>query len=81
MLYDLAKKGTEKVTGKWNELGRALCRRREEHGATWSGGRCPCPWQGGWNTMIFKVPYNPDHPMIPLADKGSYCPLSRCCIL
>jgi len=17
--------------------------------ATWSGGRCPCPWQGGWN--------------------------------
>jgi len=17
--------------------------------ATWSSGRCPCPWQGGWN--------------------------------
>jgi len=17
--------------------------------ATWSGGRCPCPWHGGWN--------------------------------
>jgi len=21
----------------------------------WSGGRCPCPWQGGWNQTIFKV--------------------------
>jgi len=19
--------------------------------ATWSSGRCPCPWQGGWNQM------------------------------
>lgn len=22
------------------------------------GGRCPCPWQGGWNRMIFKTPSN-----------------------
>ena len=29
--------------------------------ATWSGGRCPCPWQGGWIQMIFKVPSNPTH--------------------
>jgi len=21
--------------------------------ATWSSGRCPCSWQGGWNQMIF----------------------------
>ena len=32
--------------------------------ATWSGGRCPCPWQGGWIQMIFKVPSNPNHLMI-----------------
>jgi len=23
--------------------------------ATWAGGRGLCPWQGGWNKMIFKV--------------------------
>lgn len=28
-------------------------------GATWSGGRCPCPWKGGWDWEIFKVPSNP----------------------
>jgi len=22
---------------------------------TWSSGRCTCPWQRGWNQMIFKV--------------------------
>ena len=27
----------------------------------WKG---PCPWQGGWNRMIFKVPSNPTHSMI-----------------
>jgi len=33
-------------------------------GATWSSGRCPCLWQGGWSRMIFKVPSNPNHSMI-----------------
>jgi len=32
--------------------------------ATWSSGRCPCSWQGGWNKMIFKVTSNPYHSMI-----------------
>jgi len=32
--------------------------------ATWSSGKCPCSWQGGWNQMIFKVPSNPNHSMI-----------------
>ena len=32
--------------------------------APWSGGRCPCWWQGGWNQMIFKVSSNPNHSMI-----------------
>ena len=32
--------------------------------ATWSTGNCPCPWQGGWNLMIYKVPSNPNHSMI-----------------
>ena len=32
--------------------------------ATWSSGRCPCSWQGGWNQMIFKVTSNPYHSMI-----------------
>jgi len=27
--------------------------------ATWSTGRCPCPWQGGWNKMIFKNSFQP----------------------
>ena len=31
---------------------------------TWSSGRCPCPWQGGWNMLIFKVPFNPNHSML-----------------
>lgn len=26
---------------------------------TWSSGRCPCPWQGGGNLKVFKVPSNP----------------------
>jgi len=33
--------------------------------ATWSSGRCPCPWQGHWNWMICEVPSNPNHSMIP----------------
>jgi len=32
--------------------------------ATWSSGRCPCPWQGHWNEMISKVPPKPNHFMI-----------------
>jgi len=32
--------------------------------ATWSSGRCPCWWQGGWNQMMFKIPSNPNHSMI-----------------
>ena len=32
--------------------------------ANWSSGRCPCPWQGGWNEMIFKAPSNPNGSMI-----------------
>ena len=32
--------------------------------ATWSSGRCPCSWQGGWNQMIFKVPSNPNHSIL-----------------
>ena len=39
--------------------------------ATWSGGRCPCPWQGGWNQMIFKIPSNRNHSMIPY-DKADF---------
>jgi len=33
-------------------------------GATWCSGRGPCPWQKGWNKMVFKVPSNPNHSMI-----------------
>ena len=29
-----------------------------------SSGRCPCPWQEGWNEMMFKVPSNPNCSMI-----------------
>ena len=32
--------------------------------AAWSGGRCPCPRQGGWNRMIYKVPPNPNRSKI-----------------
>ena len=39
--------------------------------ATWSGGRCPFSWQGGWNPMIFKVPSNPCHSMILFYDSKS----------
>jgi len=24
----------------------------------------PCPWQEGWNWLIFKVPFNKSHSMI-----------------
>ena len=23
--------------------------------ATWSGGRCPCPWQKGWNQVVLRA--------------------------
>jgi len=34
-------------------------------GYSWqrSSGRQPCPWQRGWNWMIFKVSFNPSHSM------------------
>jgi len=32
--------------------------------AAWSGGRCPCPWQGAWDYMTFKTPSNAHHSMI-----------------
>lgn len=35
-----------------------------ELGTTWSG--CSCPWQGGWNYVVLKVPCNPNHSMIHL---------------
>ena len=40
--------------------------------ATWSSGWHPCPWQQGWNWMIFKVPSNPSHSMI-LWSHGGQC--------
>ena len=53
----------------WNQVLTAIWTRQIlwlllELWATWSGGRCPCLWQGGWNLMIFKVPSNPYHSMI-----------------
>ena len=32
--------------------------------APWAGGRGPCSRQGGWNWMVFKIPFNPNHSMI-----------------
>lgn len=32
--------------------------------AKWSSERCSCPWQAGWNYVIFKVPFNTEHSMI-----------------
>ena len=32
--------------------------------AAWSSGRCPCPWQGNWNKMLFKVSSSPNHSKI-----------------
>lgn len=32
--------------------------------ATWSSGNCPCPWQGPWSKMIFKVICNSNHSRI-----------------
>lgn len=34
------------------------------HIATWSSGRCSCPWQGDWKQVTFKVPSNPDYSII-----------------
>lgn len=31
---------------------------------TWSSERCHCPWQGGWDWMICKIPSNPNHTLI-----------------
>lgn len=40
--------------------------------ATWSGGRRPCPWQRGWNQVIFKVPSSPNHSLIlRFCEKGA----------
>lgn len=35
-------------------------------GATWSSGKCSCSWQGGWNEMIFKVSFHPNHSVTSL---------------
>lgn len=37
--------------------------------SNWSAGRCPCPWQGGWTEISFKVPSNPKHS----EDSGKFC--------
>jgi len=37
--------------------------------------KCPCPWQGGWNQMTFKVPSNPNHSMIT---RWEFCIQSSC---
>jgi len=65
---------TMKVVRHWNKW---QCSRPGWTGlwATWAGGRCPCPWQGGWNEMIFKVPFNPNHSisvMGSLPSQGSF---------
>ena len=62
---------TMRVLKDWNRLPReavaapslAVFKARLD-GATWSGGTCPCSWQGGWNQMIFKVPSKPYHSVI-----------------
>lgn len=33
---------------------------------TWSSGRCPWPWQGSWNEMIFTVPSIPKYSIMIL---------------
>ena len=40
--------------------------------ATWSGGRGPCPWQGGWTRRPLKVPSNPSHRMVLKHNPESY---------
>ena len=61
---------TQRVVRHWHRLPEKLCmphpRRRSRPGwmgpwVTWSSGRCPCPWQRGWNCVIFEVPSNLSH--------------------
>lgn len=40
-------------------------------------GRCPCPYQGSWNQMIFKVSFYPNHSMI----LWWFCELSAMCYI
>ena len=55
---------TQKVVRRWNRLPREVVdapplevfKARVDGSLTWSSGRCPCPWQGGWKWMIFRVP-------------------------
>ena len=37
--------------------------------STHSSERCPYPWQGGWNWLIFKISSNPNHSVILFPDK------------
>ena len=64
---------TVRVVRPWHSLPREAvaappweCSRPDWMGlgATWSGGRRPCPWQGGWNWVIWKVTSNPNHSMM-----------------
>jgi len=63
---------TMRVVRHWNRLPREYpwkCSRPGWTGlwASWSSRRCACPWQRGWNSMIFKGPSNPNHSIIPIA--------------
>jgi len=51
---------THQITSSSGNRSKRKCSRPGwmELWAAWSGGRCPCSWQGGWNQMIFKVPSN-----------------------
>jgi len=63
---------TMRVVKHWNRLPSEVAavpslevfKARLDGALSWSSGRCPCSWQGGWNQMIFKVPSNPYHSMI-----------------
>ncbi|NWW55037.1 WIPF1 protein, partial [Pedionomus torquatus] len=64
---------TVRVVRHWHKLSRETVdapslevfqARLDEVLRTWSSGRCPCPWQGGWNSMMFKVPSHSNRAVI-----------------